>query len=838
MSLASMLPPHACSTKDAQSVANKVPSSTPPTNRIVAESTVAGFIVPGLLVVELQRVPYADPLSSLGTHVSDIVSTAARNLNGADMGDVRLMAAYIMDRRAPDESSSSHGAPKEHTKYLSLKSDGNGGGNGGSNSDDDICTLLCVASSSVGGSSHWVGLDMQCSRESPCPRGRRPRRGRKWFSISVAPASLIGCFTRHASINASGAIDRRDVGPAGCTTCARTWSGFALAIARTQSRERVNAARLAALTAASLQARRSFRCEAGIVDVLCAGVVAIKEVAPLMQPSDPRLQRAERALSVLARYVEGALMLCLWAERFHATEAKRIIGDADARAATALPEAAPRLRRAADVLDSVVAVAVAAGVIIARANVAAAEAVCAAAGFNGSPVTFTHMRDALSGLSLAAVLDQSEADMADWARRASACFMSARKATIEAAIKATAAAAAAQTKGDEALREHEKILLAKEDRGRHDCPTRERDPVSTKQGVPDLPTTLSVDIAATTTTTTLVCASSECHAEGRRIVSGCVVAADCDAHCSVPFHRSCWEAAHIVLNTDGDGAGAPCATPDCTGRIVRVTSTRLRAVDRPRRILWQASKERCPQRSQCAPPSTDRAAKQEDDCGGARAKSRRRQQRHPYDRSSHAHPQQRQCESIDDGEILQTPVRKGEGNAQGSNVGDALLDDGMGADGAQVQANGVTTRKHQHASPVQQDSRATDSTLTPTTTQAAPQTPTTTTTVAITLDTTTPLVNATVYKKQRQSREQLPLKRKRPRDRTGRRQRCHVAAQQRQQLLVMAGLAESPTNGASDTEATEDATPPNPLSDDNPTTAAITADDDALWPCFFVPDRV
>lgn len=786
----------------------------------------AGFIVPGLLVVELQRVPYADPLSSLGTHVSDIVSTAARNLNGADMGDVRLMAAYITDRRAPDEPSS-HGAPKEHVEYLSLQSDGNSGSNGGSNDHDDICTLLCVASSSLGGSSHWVGLDMQCSRESPCPRGRRPRRGRKWFSISVAPASLIGCFTRHASINANGAIDRREVGPAGCATCTRTWSGFALAIARTQPRERVNAARLAALTAASLQARRSFRCEAGIVDVLCAGVVAIKEVAPLMQPSDPRLQRADRALSALARYVEGALMLCLWAERFHATEAKRIIGEADARAATALPEAAPRLRRAADVLDSVVAVAVAAGVIIARANAAATEALCAAAGFNGSPMTFTHMYDALSSLSLATVLDQSEADMADWACRASACFMSARKATIEAAIKATAAAAAAavaQSKDNEAPSAREKTLSAKRDRGRHN---RAPHPVPTKQSAPDLPATLPVDIA--TTTATLVCASSGCRAEGRRIVSGCAVTADCDAHCSVSFHRSCWEAARVMLGTDGDDAGAPCATPDCTGRIVRVTSTRLRAVDRPQRILWQASKDRPHRRSQHASPSTDGVTKQGDDCGGAHAKSRRRQQRRQYDRLSHAQQQQRRCRLAADDGALQTPACKTLTSDDESNVGDTLSgDDDTQTDDAQAQTSVSATRTRQQTTSVRQDWTVTASACV---TQTA-----TTTAAATTPDATMPQVNATPYKKQRQLREQLPLKRKRPRDRTGRRQRCHVAAQQRQKLLIMAGLAGSPMIEAPDTEeATKDAALPNLPSEKISATA--DDDDDALWPCFFVPDR-
>lgn len=795
---------------------------------MAAESTVAGFIVPGLLVVELQRVPYADPLSSLGTRVSDIVSTAARNLKGADMGDVRLMAAYVMDRRAPGEPSS-HGASKGHANDLSLRngSDNNNNSSSSKNGDNgcnDICTLLCVASSSVGGSSHWVGLDMQCSRESACPRGRRPRRGRKWFSISVAPASLIGCFTRHASINASGSIDRKETDAAGCATCARTWSGFALAIARTQSRERVNAARLAALTAASLQARRSFRCEAGIVDVLCAGVVAIKEVAPLMHPCDPRLQRAERALSALAGYVEGALMLCLWAERFDATEAKRIIGDADARAALALPEAAPRLRRAADVLDSVVGVAVAAGVIIARANVTAAEAVCAAAGFNGSPVTFTHMRDALSGLSLTAVLDQSEADMADWARRASACFMSARKITIDAAAKATAAAAA-QTAGASSSNARESALPSWKERGRceaRDCLAQERDPVSTAS---NMPATVP-DTAATT----LTCASGGCRTEGRRIVSGCVVTVDCDARCSVSFHRSCWEAAHIALHASGaDDAGVPCATSDCTGWIVRVTSARLRAMDRTQRVLWQSPEgrhRRSPQREPAtAPPTSPPDEDKEQEGSTDTVVHNRPRGQHRHDRSPHA--QHRRRQSIDDlKDEHEPPARVCADSDCGGDVLDDVPGDGTQEDDTQAQMSKTATYGGRRLSPDGSDPTTAGSVSAPSEATAVPDAP-------------MPMANVTAYQKQRQSRERLPLKRKRPRDRTGRRQRCHVAAQQRHRLLVMAGLAEPPADEIVDAKSPDDVAPTEPVPDDAlASVAAAAAADDALWPCFFVPDRV
>ncbi|WBR15008.1 gag protein domain-containing protein [Pandoravirus kuranda] len=817
-------------TRGARSVSSETSPGIAATKPPVTESTVAGFIVPGLVVVELQRVPYADPLSSLGTHVSDIVVTAARNLKGAYVGDVRLMAAYIMDRRAPDNL-----APRDPAKgeadYLSPGNDGNGG-------CDDICTLLCVASSSLGGSSHWVGLDMQCSRESACPRGRRPRRGRKWFSISVAPASLIGCFTRHATINASGIIDRKEADAAGCATCARTWSGFTLAIARTQSRERVNAARLAALTAASLQARRSFRCEAGIVDVLCAGVIAVKEVAPLIRACDPRLQRAERALSALARYVEGALMLCLWADRFDATEAKRIIGEADARAASALPEAAPRLRRAADVLDSVVAVAVAAGVIVARANVAAADAVCAAVGFNGSPVTFTHMRDALSSLSLAAVLDQSEEDMADWARRASACFMSARKATIEAGIRAAAAAAlSAQTVASEAMAPdaHGDAAASRKDQDRREArhgSTQERDTVP---NAPNQHATAPNTIATSTTTASTValpCASSVCRAEGRRIVSGCVVTVECDAHCSVSFHRACWEAAHIALETgDADSEGAPCATPDCQGRIVRVTSARLRAVDRPQRILWQAEpRDRHRSRAQGAPSSP---SQQSNDQGhgqsrtSAHNKSHRQRQESRHDRT---HQRQQEWQSNDPDDTRRqsacTPVDGGrveDDAAQSTSSGCARVDS------EQRQRDATATRDDQRRVLDRRDSAVTADSAR----EAATTVP----------DAAAPLVNATPYQKQRQARERLPLKRKRPRDRTGRRQRCHVAAQQRQQLLVMAGLAESLTTG--ELCKAEDTAPTNPSPGDAPAIAAaavasatVASTDDALWPCFFVPDPV
>lgn len=705
-------------------------------------ATVAGFLGPALLVVELQGVACANPTAIVGDSLAGIVDTAGRNLAGAGNGSVHLLAAYAMDRRPCD--------PK-----TTVACSGGGDGQYDRTDDapmrpDDVCTLLCVGALRSVSTSHWVALDMTRAHESTGPDGARARRGRKWFAIGAAQATLLGCFTRHATINSHGAIDRNAAAAADCETCARTWRDFRPLFSRPRPRQRVNAARLAAVTAASLDARRWFRSEASLVDVLCAGAVALREVAPRMDPADARLVRAERALATLGAQIEAALAVCLWADRFGASAALAIMAEADARAATALPEHPPRLRQPADVLESVVAVAVAAGLITARANLAAATAIVMAGGADGddnasatAPSSIVPAELTSSWIS-SVLSDRGEADMGDWASRATAIFARVRQAVTTRKARTQAA-----------LSPLPPTATSDATAGTNPCdrPTRQQQH-QRRQDAPPVSTHSETASTAPSLKNAVRCAGTDCRAPARRIASGCVISAHCTADCRVTFHRACWESIGMTL-----ADGMPCPTPDCWGAIVRVTSARWRAADRPPRVLWQTPSLSCgsavPARADLPhDPSTDRRPTVSH---GHTALAYSVTTKHPTDYESDEGALGADCDS-----------REGDEQERDDHT-DATPSCGQGIDPAPVAPTGGTP-----------------------------------------------------YHKNDPSRESLPGRRKRPRNRTGRRQRCRLARQQHDHLLALAGLTDPPDN--------------SPEAEVRPRDERM--DDDALWPSFFVPDPV
>ncbi|AGO85778.1 hypothetical protein psal_cds_1373 [Pandoravirus salinus] len=717
--------------------------STPPIRR----ATVAGFLGPALLVVELQGVACANPTAVVGDSLASIVSTACQSLAGVSAsGGVRLLAAYAMDRR-PCATKTGVAFPEEHGTGAPMRA-------------DDVCTVLCVGALRSASTSHWVALDMNRARESTGPRGTRARRGRKWFAIGAAQATLLGCFTRHASINSCGAIDRNMGAADGCETCARTWRDFRLLLSRPRPRQRVNAARVAAVTAASLDARRWFRSEAGLVDVLCAGAVALREVAPRLAPTDPHLVRAERALATLGAQIEAALAVCLWADRFGASAALAIMADADARAATTLPEHPPQLRQPTDVLESVVDVAVAAGLLVARANLAAAGAFVTTTGSDGNddkndPATSTTsiVSAELTSSWISSVLsDRGEADMGDWAARATAIFARVRQAAA-AHAKRTASATPSPQATTDAQAHLSPIETAPRPRQQQQQQRRQK-----RQDTPPVPTCAeATSCGRCPTAAVLRCARAGCRAPGRRITSGCVITAHCTCGCRATFHRACWEDAGIVL----DASGTACPTPDCWGEIARVTSTRSRATERPPRVLWESptatSGVHVPTGPIAHDDHRDRSRRRDDDDQGHCAGDR-------------IHCDDRQYDGRENNDLVDHDQRP--------------------QDKTSVQESDPSgDRKPPGDGPVF----------------------------------TMPRTGGTPYHKVVTSHEdRTPIRRKRPRNRSGKKQRCRVAKQQHDRLLALAGLGGAPLDPS-------DAKPAGPPRSD-------PMDDDSLWPSFFVPD--
>ncbi|AVK75566.1 hypothetical protein pqer_cds_1144 [Pandoravirus quercus] len=706
--------------------------STPPPRH----AAVAGFLGPALLVVELQGVACANPTAVVGDSLANIVDTASRSLAGAGDGGVHLLAAYAMDRR-PCDSKSTAGFD-DHAGNVPMR-------------PDDICTVLCVGALRSASTSHWVALDMNRTQESVGPNGMRARRGRKWFAIGAAQATLLGCFTRHASINSHGAIDRKMEAADGCETCARTWRGFRLLFSRPRPRQRVNAARLAAVTAASLDARRCFRNEAGLVDVLCAGAVALREVAPRMAPTDPCLVRAERALATLGAQIEAALAVCLWADRFGASAALAIMADADSRAATTLPEHPPRLRQPADVLESVVAVAVAAGLLVARANLAAAGALVATTGSDKGDDAATPpvsvVPSTLTSSWISSVLsDRGEADMGDWASRASAIFVRVRQAAAAHAARAKVATVP-------------QPAAVNADAGSNVGSTQ-------TQQQQHSPSSVSVYIEASSdvgrpVAATMRCARADCRAPGRRIASGCVISAHCTCGCRATFHRACWEDVGIVLV-----AGVPCPTPDCWGEITRVTSARSKATDRPPRVLWQS-----PLTASSTPASAMRTSAS---CRSLCNPS--------ITHDAHLVGGDDDIKRHDQGYVR----RRGDNDNTTNHDQPAIEADGTPKENPR---DGDGQRSHGD--------------------EVVPAVPTT---------------GGTPYHKHDPSREMPPIRRKRPRDRSGKRQRRRLAKQQNDRLLVLAGLVDPPLD--------------HPKAGVTGQPGSAHMDDDTLWPPFFVPDPV
>ncbi|AJF96783.1 hypothetical protein TW95_gp0049 [Pandoravirus inopinatum] len=481
-----------------------------------------------------------------------------------------------------------------------------------------------------------------------------------------------------------------------------------------------------------------------------------------MAPTDPCLVRAERALATLGAQIEAALAVCLWADRFGASAALAIMADADSRAAMTLPEHPPRLRQPADVLESVVAVAVAAGLLVARANLAAATALVATTGSgDGDDATTTPpvsvVPSTLTSSWISSVLsDRGEADMGDWASRASAIFVRVRQAAAVHVARARTVVPPPLTVTDDTIAKTGPC---------NSWARRQKQQRQRQEDAPPVSTCFESASDALCLASVMRCAGADCRAPGRRITSGCVISAHCTADCRATFHRTCWENAGTTL-----ADGTPCPTPDCWGEIARVTSARWRAADRPPRVLWQTLSS-----SPCASAETARVGRPHslalDHCLAA----------------THDHP------SCADGGYTECA------NSHESGDRDHVHWGTRGADNDQDpnREDSAERERHGHAnatSPLHGQG---------TVAAAAP-------------------TGGTPYHKNDLSREVPPGRRKRPRNRTGRRQRCRLARQQHDRLLGLTGLADPLAEG--------------PKAEGAVCPRDARMEDDSLWPSFFVPD--
>jgi hypothetical protein len=732
-----------------------------------------GSLGSGLLVVEMQGFACVEPTAYIDANLVGIVDTASRSLSGVNRGGARLLTAYIMNRRPCDPA-----VPCDD----------------GTIRDDDVCTVLCVAALHASDSSHWMALDMSATRESAGPHGARPRRGRKWFAIKVGQASLIECFTRHASINSRGVINRNEAHASGCASCAQTWRGFRPLLSQPRRRTRINTARVAALTITSLEARRSFRREAGLVDILCAGVVALKEVSRYMDVRDSRFVRGERALVALALHIENAITVCLWSERFGAIGALAIMTEAYGRAAAALPEDLPLTRTPPDVLDTVVGVAVAAGVIIARAKHAAAEILAAAMG-SDVDVAQAPLPPGLG--SCPPVAATNEISISEWGARATAFFAHARQLVADHAetnrpsFDPNTATGESRKPSSPSLPQPSSTLS----RRKKNKAAGEADSLASSGSLAPCPPPSSFSSSFSSgsycltkepTKETLAppldaprCASAACRDLGRRITSGCVITAHCTADCRAAFHRACWRAMDIAY-----ADGASCPTPDCWGLINEVTSARARSADQPPRLLWRG----------------DRAKRPLDGSSETVASHPISPGRPVQDQTTLSlHVDERARDDFDS-----------DTQHQATSLGLCQHD--------RLIASQQTTDMDHHSPPTSnstplpgtedtaQSKESSDANGKPT--QSLP-------------------MGGVPYQKTGTLREAMALHRKRPRNRTGRRQRRRSAQRQHERLLMLAGFDE--ISDLQHQQHPSEQPPPETLCPSD------AYDDDSLWPPFFCP---
>lgn len=671
---------------------------------------VADFLPPGIVVVELHGLTYADAVSAPGQFtgiVKDLTSMLDDDYDGAP-----LLATCVMARRSRDD-------------------DDRGGGSRGP-TDDDHCVVLCVAALPAGSNSIWTAFAV-AARDTADRRFGVPHPDIRSVTAGMVDATLHGCFTRHSTIDSRGVVARNAHGARDCASCTHTWSGH-----RALSRKSLRRGPLGQMY--SLGFHQSLLDRVTLGDIVSYGAKSIVATGRSGKESQEDVSRAKRSLDRLLVCVEGVLAACACAERFGLTRALSAVTRPDRGVGRILADSLDERARTGLALEPITRALVAASVVAHRTKIDAVKIIVEDAGPDLG--TAEGMESFVQEWCAPRLAVRTNTDMLAFCERVAAFFMDLHsrptmgEATHTRAVDATEPRPASLS-----------CTRAPKQR-------RRRQPQEQR---PDAKPATSTDVVACAVPAAPRCGSADCRVSGRRIATGCVVTVACTVGCQVAFHRACWKAAPIVCADH-----TPCPTPDCWGEIAQVTSVRRRASDdcEPH-VLWRAHASRDPPPATPAPasPRLPMMPKAGAACGD----------------SGHA----------DDGATVHA--------------------DGPVQDDPATHASGryvVDAGEHRHDT--ERASQDDDDAVSEPVVLAAR--------------------SGTPYHKNDPSREMLPTRRKRPRDRSGKRQRRRLAKQQNDRLLVLAGLVDPPLD--------------HPKAGVAGQPGSAHTDDDALWPPFFVPDPV
>ncbi|AGO85774.2 hypothetical protein psal_cds_1371 [Pandoravirus salinus] len=612
-------------------------------------------------------------------------------------------------------------------------------------SDSSACVILCVATIHGDNTPHWAAFNvtvLDTDRESDT---KQPHRDFATCGLSPRDCSLVGCFVRHAFIDAKGSVHRGEADAVGCETCARTWSGFCTLCEIEGTDKYLAPSRRAAIRAALLEPDQPFSLGGGIGQVMSICAIGISGVRSRVDPGDARLARAEDALLSLVDRVLFMLLAVHWAQRFDVPRALLIICDADLGAADrVLPSESPLAGRPSTVLESMTSIAASLGAIVGRAAIAAFEVVAEKSGLDFFNDVWDVPEPFIAKWHVLARDISTTMDMYRWARRVGQHLLRVRKSrSVAAALDALDAADASSSPAAPRL-----VALPTDSKQR--CPPREDETSScpAKANASHVPGPR--------------CAESDCRVPRRRIASGCMITVACTAGCRATFHRGCWKAKGIVC-----GDQTPCPTPDCWGHIVEVTSSRLRALDGAPHVLWRARQDAKAPGGPAQPP---RQSTSDDETENDADRPRSNKNNVTDD---------------DDGTDLRAQIDPGH-TGQHAVGGGNNQDDNDRRPDKEHDENESTDRP--------QDIRA-----------------------------ALPTTGGRIYRKADGPCDEVPTRRKQPRARAGKPQRCRLARQETDRLLALVGIANSPTAGRNNNNA--------PRKDKSAAGGAYA--DDALWPSFF-----
>lgn len=429
--------------------------------------------------------------------------------------------------------------------------------------DGDTCTVMCVGLTQRG-RGKWIAIDM-----TPRASGGTATRfngGRRQVGRPIADPVLTECFARHAYIDTNGAVVRNEAASGDCPSCARAWAGFCVLMSRPAPSARVNMARLGAIMATHGIGRLR---PVGVCSVpfLHACIHTLVLIAGSTHTES--LDRARRAVVALGVQIDALVGVCLWADRLDVPAALRIVVDADMRVGDVFPSES-QFGEPQDPADAVTRVAVSAAVIVARANRAAADLLRDTPALDADAVA--EAVNIAAGLCGRMMSDPAEHDDSP---------DSAGQLVAAILYRARAKVAAADCGAPRGTKEPSPATSPPPP------PPRQ----SSAQDVGDAVHAAAADVEEPPARGPR-CAAADCRGSGRRIASGCVVTVHCTAGCRVALHRACWKAAGIAPVD-----AMPCLTPDCWGKVARVTSVRLHAVEHVPRLMWEATAR--------APLSTD-----------------------------------------------------------------------------------------------------------------------------------------------------------------------------------------------------------------------------------------